>query len=232
MRIVDRAPSTASQASLAIRAATTYLIVSFALTLVDAPHTRTGGFHFEPSLAWPPLRGDGIEVEIDGKQVLLDDQIQMCGYEIALKTALMSSQVRFESIARAPSRFANQSGLAWRFVSALCGALVRLPRVASAHIAVQVAGSGELLRDGAVLQRLTVGDGSRLAQRSPTSLTKPPTPLAILPPPQLSPPTQNSASISSDTPSPPKSTFSSTMASPTSAPPSPSPRPPSTCIAP
>lgn len=35
------------------------------------------GFHYRPSPAWPPPPGDSITVEIDGKQKVLDEQIQL-----------------------------------------------------------------------------------------------------------------------------------------------------------
>lgn len=35
-------------------------------------------FHYRPSLVWPPLRGDGVEIAtLDGKKRVVDDQIQM-----------------------------------------------------------------------------------------------------------------------------------------------------------
>lgn len=36
------------------------------------------GFHYKPSVAWPPIPGDGISVTMpDGKERLLDEQIQL-----------------------------------------------------------------------------------------------------------------------------------------------------------
>ncbi|BEI91097.1 uncharacterized protein CcaverHIS019_0311670 [Cutaneotrichosporon cavernicola] len=35
------------------------------------------GFHYKPSEVWPPIPGDGIKVELDGKDVTVDDQIQL-----------------------------------------------------------------------------------------------------------------------------------------------------------
>jgi len=35
------------------------------------------GFHYKPSLSWPPIPGDEVTIEIDGQQVELNDQVQM-----------------------------------------------------------------------------------------------------------------------------------------------------------
>ncbi|CAK9780415.1 alpha/beta-hydrolase [Cutaneotrichosporon oleaginosum] len=35
------------------------------------------GFHYRPSEVWPPIPGDGIKVDLDGKEVAVDDQIQL-----------------------------------------------------------------------------------------------------------------------------------------------------------
>ncbi|GMK53465.1 hypothetical protein CspeluHIS016_0100510 [Cutaneotrichosporon spelunceum] len=37
----------------------------------------TVGFHYQPSDVWPPIPGDGIKVDLDGREVTVDDQIQL-----------------------------------------------------------------------------------------------------------------------------------------------------------
>lgn len=38
----------------------------------------SSSFHFKPSIVWPPIPGEGVEIETkDGKTMKLDDQLQL-----------------------------------------------------------------------------------------------------------------------------------------------------------
>ena len=43
----------------------------------SADYIPDTGFHAKPSLSWPPIKGDSVTIEIDGKEVELDDQVQL-----------------------------------------------------------------------------------------------------------------------------------------------------------
>ena len=45
--------------------------------VVHAHCDSPNGFHYKPSLAWPPIAGESIIVNVDGKTVELTEQIQV-----------------------------------------------------------------------------------------------------------------------------------------------------------
>ena len=51
---------------------------SFGSVIGDASqdYIPADGFHFQPSPSWPPIKGDGITVQLNGKPFLLDEQVQ------------------------------------------------------------------------------------------------------------------------------------------------------------